>query len=546
MRALIIILIGIYTNNLLGQAVVIKDGLLKTPIENVNFRFAELGVISNQNGYVNIEAFNDKDIIEISHISYHTKKIAKENIKNTVYLESKINILPTVVLTELIKIPISKKYPIFTIKPIGISELEISMANLLSNESTIVVQESQSGGGSPNYRGMEANRLLLVIDNIPLNNAIYRSGHLQNSATINPFFIQSISLVSGPASVTYGNGAMGGALIFNTKSPVDKNKTRFHQQFESSSNTVISNFQANYYKKKLSHITAISLKSADNLKMGGNRYHGYHNWGETNTNQKEQLNTNYSQADFIHKTNYRINNKKNILINSQYSTSSNIYRFDKMNDTKNGAPKYKNWYYGPQIRFLQSINYTFNDTTIVFDIIKTTLGFQDIKESRHTQTIGEELLNERNENVKIYDANIDFTKRNQKIKLAYGIGARGQKISSTARLSDDNSNFYNTTRYPENGSIMQDFFAYSQANFSLYKRLNLLIGGRWNSSQLRAKFNNLNFQDIKNNNTSFVKSALISFNPIRNTSINAAYYGGFRNPNIDDVGKIFSKDDINV
>ena len=28
--------------------------------------------------------------------------------------------------------------------------------------------------------------------------------------------------------------------------------------------------------------------------------------------------------------------------------------------------------------------------------------------------------------------------------------------------------------------------------------------------------------------------------------MNASYYGGFRNPNIDDVGKVFSKDGINV
>ena len=105
--------------------------------------------------------------------------------------------------------------------------LESSVGNLLSRKSPVVVQESQPGGGSPNYRGMEANRLLLVVDGIQLNNAIFRSGHLQNSATINPFFIQSISLVSGPASVAYGSGAMGGALVFNTLQPLRENSVLF-------------------------------------------------------------------------------------------------------------------------------------------------------------------------------------------------------------------------------------------------------------------------------------------------------------------------------
>ena len=548
MRKVLLLLIGIYTNDLLGQIVIIKDSLLNTPIESATLSFKNSGAASDEKGVIDISPFNDDDIVEISHISYNTKKIIKKNIGKIIYMSQKTNILPEVILSEVIKIPISEKYPIFTITPIGINELETSIADLLSSESSVVIQESQVGGGSPNYRGMEANRLLLIVDDIPLNNAIYRSGHLQNSATINPFFIESISLLSGPASVAYGNGAMGGALIFNTQKPMPKNSIRFNQQFESSSNAVITSFQANYYSNKIYHITAFSLKSAANLKMGNNRNHGYENWGKEATNQNEQLYTNFTQADFLHKSNYRINKKNSVLINTQYSKSSNIYRFDQMNDLKDGVPEYKHWYYGPQIRFLQSINYTAEHKTIAFDNIKTTLAFQNIKESRHTQKVGEELLNNRNETVKIYDFNMDFNKQIQKIKLAYGIGTRNQQVFSTANLSNNNSTFYNTTRYPEDGSAIQDFFAYSQVNFPLNKKLDLLLGGRWNSSELRAKYNNptFSFEDIENNNTSFIKSALISFNPIRNTTINAAYYGGFRNPNIDDIGKIFSKDDITV
>ena len=201
MRKVLLLLIGIYTNDLLGQIVIIKDSLLNTPIENATLSFKNSGAVSDENGVIDISPFNDDDIVEISHISYNTKKIIKKNIGKIIYMSQKTNILPEVILTEVIKIPISEKYPIFTITPMGINEPETSIADLLSSESSVVVQESQVGGGSPNYRGMEANRLLLIVDDIPLNNAIYRSGHLQNSATINPFFIQSISLLSGPASV---------------------------------------------------------------------------------------------------------------------------------------------------------------------------------------------------------------------------------------------------------------------------------------------------------------------------------------------------------
>ena len=551
MKKIFLVFILIYTKLIFGQKIIIRDSVSKSPIENVSLSFKQLGVTSDKNGVVDITMFENDDTIDISHISYKTKSILKKEIKNIIYLSKKTFILPVIVLNEINKISISDKYPLFTIRPSGfVSRIESSTANLLSSQSSIVVQESQSGGGSPNYRGMEANRLLLVIDEVPLNNAIYRSGHLQNSASINPFFVESISLVTGPGSTAYGDGAMGGALVFNTLNPLNKTAFCLHQQFESSSNTIVTNFKANYFFNKTSHISAFSFKSSGNLRMGENRYHGYRNWGNERVSreQNEQLYTNYAQADFMHKSKYQINNKNSILFNTQYSTSTKIYRFDKMNDMTGDLPKYENWYYGPQIRFLQNINYNYRNKTYLYDNIRGLIAFQNIKESRHTQKSSESLLNNRNENVKIYDYNIDFNKRIKKIQLAYGLGRRSQKIISSASLSDNKSSFYNTTRYPEGGSSVLDLFAYSQINIPFVKKLNLIIGGRWNHSKITAEFNNPTFifDDLANTTTSFVKSGLITFKPNPKTMINAAYYGGFRSPNLDDLGKVFSKDDKNV
>ena len=52
-------------------------------------------------------------------------------------------------------------------------------ADILQKSGAVTVQMSQSGGGSPIIRGFEANRILLVVDGVRLNNAIFRSGHLQ-------------------------------------------------------------------------------------------------------------------------------------------------------------------------------------------------------------------------------------------------------------------------------------------------------------------------------------------------------------------------------
>ena len=52
-----------------------------------------------------------------------------------------------------------------------------STVDVLANQAGVSVQKSQLGGGSIVLRGMEANRVLLVVDGVRMNKLIYRSGH---------------------------------------------------------------------------------------------------------------------------------------------------------------------------------------------------------------------------------------------------------------------------------------------------------------------------------------------------------------------------------
>ena len=80
-------------------------------------------------------------------------------------------------------------------------------------------------------RGFEANRLLLVVDGVRLNNAIYRSGHLQNSLTIHPSMIERVEVVYGSSSVGYGSDALGGVVHYYTKNPLINNEKNKNSTF---------------------------------------------------------------------------------------------------------------------------------------------------------------------------------------------------------------------------------------------------------------------------------------------------------------------------
>ena len=65
--------------------------------------------------------------------------------------------------------------------------------DLLERTGNVFLQKSQQEGGSPVLRGFEASRVLIVIDGVRMNNAIYRAGHLQNVLRIDQSILEKIT-----------------------------------------------------------------------------------------------------------------------------------------------------------------------------------------------------------------------------------------------------------------------------------------------------------------------------------------------------------------
>ena len=210
-----------------------------------------------------------------------------------------------------------------------------------------------------------------------MNNTIYRSGHLQNSITIDPNSLERTEVIYGPSSVGYGSDALGGVVHLYTKTP-RINNSKFFNYYKSVSYNLNNKTKINNYSLELSKedglvIQAIPKSYFGDVVIGGNRRHGYENWGLVdyfsrnrgnnyfkiqlkNPNPNIQRNTSYKQKDFVQKFNIITGENSNLILNFQYSKSSNISRFDKMNEiNENGELKYAQWYYGPQKRLLSSL-----------------------------------------------------------------------------------------------------------------------------------------------------------------------------------------------
>ncbi len=576
----------LFSQILFAQEIVIKDASTNEPIPSVSVynKSQEKHVISDITGKVDISGFATNEIIFFKHLSYKDNSILKKNIKNKVVkLHSQKNTLEEVFISASKK---AVKRSRIAQETALISKEEIkkatpqTTADLLAIIPGIKVQKSQFGGGSPVLRGMEANRVLLVVDGVRMNNAIYRKGHLQNSITVSPNILERTEVVFGPSSVIYGSDALGGVIHYITKKPELNDSIILKPSFLSRYHTVNNAFSQQVgleiQAKKIASFTSFSYSKYGDLKMGHNRKHGFKNWGlqpyySTNTetyydanpvlnpNPEIQKNVGFSQLDLLQKIFYPLNNNVSISLNTQFSTTSDIPRFDKLTEYDNGQLKFAEWRYGPQKRFLISSQLDLNIHKKWIEDGVITVAFQDIKESRIQREFTSLKRSYKNENVKVFSVNADFEvpvdKKNNRL-LSYGSEFSYNKVNSKAIgkvLNVDNhqiigftDDFKVQSRYPDGGSSYSNVAIYTNYRQDISNKETLNTGIRLTNTYLKAKWIDETFIVLPNNHINLFNSALTAtlgyvIKPNRKWQINTVIASGFRSPNIDDVGKVREK-----
>jgi hemoglobin/transferrin/lactoferrin receptor protein len=445
-----------------SQKIKIIDKFTGKSVRNVTVYNEELTInlSSNNEGYVDISAFNSNEKIIFSHISYTLLKIKKSILqrqKKVVYLNKQSAQLDEIVLSVFKKAEktnrIAEQIAVISSKDIQKISPQTS-ADLLATIPGIKVQKSQFGGGSPVIRGMESNRVLLVVDGVRMNNAIYRKGHLQNSISVAPNMLDKTEVVFGPSSVIYGSDALGGVIHYYTKTPKisahDVVKTQFFSRFSSVNHEITSHVTAELRFFNWASLTSISFSNFGDLQSGSKRSHGFKDWGKvfyysenTHNNYSETpsvnphpellKNTGYHQTDFLQKFFIPLSTNTDLKINLQYSTSSDIPRFDRLTEFKNNSLKFAEWNYGPQNRFLLSSQLLIHPNKKWIETGTITGAYQHIQESRIQRKFGSIDRSHREEFVNIFSVNGDFSvplTQNKKRVLSYGFELTYNDVAS--------------------------------------------------------------------------------------------------------------------
>ncbi len=538
-----------------------------------------ISAVSNNNGVVILPEHDPTTELTVNYLGYQEQQVTLRSILNN---GGTLKLIPSdIQLEEIILIgrnELSREALPYQIESISQDKLKSTnpqtSADALSHHGNVFVQKSQSGGGSPVIRGFEANKLLLVVDGVRLNNAIYRNGHLQNAITVDPAMLESLEVIFGPNSLTYGSDALGGVVHFKSRLPKLQfqdtgeleSEVNYSLRYSTANQEKNAHFDINLGGKKLASLTSLSFSDFSDLRTGSNRSDEFPDFGKRleyietingedivrqNDDPNLQIGTAYKQYDVLQKFLYQPSDKIQLVANIQFSTSSDIPRYDQLIDRQDGLLRFAEWDYGPQQRFLASVKFKYLEPTKLFDKAIFITSFQNIHEDRISRRVGQTNRSSQLEEVFTQGFTADFTKElSSQFDLYYGANVQHDFVESIAFDEDILTNEIDQhvlTRYPSGGSDMTIYGAYAQLHYATKNDLgHLNLGVRASGTSLSFSYLESdpidwpeNFiEGISSTNSSFIWSAGWSQRYKQGWKWRSLVSSAFRSPNIDDIAKI--------
>ncbi|WP_115460933.1 TonB-dependent receptor plug domain-containing protein [Winogradskyella aurantiaca] len=563
--------------NLCAQQVKVVDAIDNLPIEGVaiyNLSKSKY-VITDLNGLADVTIFDaDEDLLfqNFLFIKRTLKKSELAALRYVVVLEENIEDLNQVVISaskfSQEKTDVVQKIVTLDAADIVVANPQTS-ADLLENSGNVFIQKSQLGGGSPMIRGFSTNRLLITVDGVRMNNAIFRGGNIQNVISIDPFSIRETEITLGAGSVVYGSDAIGGVMSFYTNKPQLSYKDELYfksnavARYSSANNELTGHLDLNFGLKKWAFYTSVSYSKFDDLRMGvfgpedylRNQYVIRQDDIDVvvdNPNPRIQVPTGYDQINLMQKAHYEPSDNLFFDFGLYYTSTSDVPRYDRLLRTdEDGQFVSAEWDYGPQQWFMANAQLTkTSSTSNLYDQLKATFAYQNFEESRKNRDFQSDIRTLRSENVDALSFNLDLEKRlSTRTNLYYGLEYVYNMVGSKANTLNINSGESSTTvtRYP-NGSTWQSVAAYTSVKFKPNPKFIFQSGLRYNHVISRAsfvennQFLNLPFDEANLNTGALTGSAGISWLPSDIVQWKFNLSTAFRAPNIDDKGKVFDSE----
>ncbi|TPV32033.1 TonB-dependent receptor [Paucihalobacter ruber] len=560
------------TVQLNAQTLTVTNAATGEPLEMVAIwnEANNLYAITNSKGQADVSSFKNINKIEISSLGFKTVNTNYDELqqKNFVLLMNVSNLNLTEVVLSGTRWRQTNRYLPYKIETISKRDVVLqnpqTAADLLEISGKVFIQKSQQGGGSPMIRGFSTNRLLYTVDGVRMNNAIFRSGNLQNVISLDAFATESTEVLFGPSSVIYGSDAIGGVMSFQTLTPqfsLDEKtlvKGNAVYRYASANNESTGHFHANVGWKRWAFLTSVTSQNYDHLRQGRHGPDDYLkpffvqriNSEDQVVGQDDKLlqkPSAFSQINVMHKVRFQPNEAWDFQYGFHYSETSPYGRYDRHNRQRDGLPQFAQWDYGPQLWMMNHINITHTRKRQFFDDFTIRLAHQHFEESRINRRLNNDIQNNQYEQVNATSVNLDFKKAiSAGSTLFYGAEYIFNDVNSTGKELDiiTSNATAALSRYPE--SLWQSAAVYLSNEIKLNPKTTLQGGLRYNYFKLNADFDpqflNFPFTEANVSNSAVTGSFGAVYRPTKRWIFKANLGTAFRAPNVDDIGKIFDSE----
>ncbi len=435
-------------------------------------------------------------------------------------------------------------------------------ADLLGQSAGIFIQKSQQAGGSPMIRGFAANRVLIVADGVRMNNAIFRSGNLQNIISIDPQAVENAEVIMGPGTILYGSDAIGGVMDFHTITPrLSSNDTILIKGMALLRHATANREQTfhahlNLGGRKWSWLGSFSHSDFDDLRMGSNggqvsylrpRYVTVINGFDsvvTNKDPRVQRFTGYRQVNILQKVRFKPDMYTDLQYAYTLANSGDAPRYDRLIQNRQGLPRFAEWNYAPMVWQMHRLQWLHNKETKLHDRSRIIMALQDYREGRFDRSLNSPTRNRSNEHVMGWHLHWDNLKKLRMGSLHYGLEWVLDRVYSVAYSENIKTGAQSPqqSRYPD-GSTAMNTALYLSHKYALKDRVFISSGIRANHGLLRSSFDDtfLKFPFKETRISAGTVTGNLGMSMLTGTSgsIHFNLSTGFRMPNIDDLGKIF-------
>lgn len=346
------------------------------------------------------------------------------------------------------------------------------LPDLLRGETGVFVQQTTPGQSAPIIRGLIGSSILMLVDGMRLNTAIFRSAPNQYFALVDPYNVERIEVVRGAGSALYGSDAMGG--VINVITPVPRLASEQWQlhgkalgQFSSADTSWVNRVSLEGGKSGVAIHGGFTYQNHNDLRGGGDigiqRPSGYEVYAGDG-------------ALFLERGN------QDLFLSVQYLKQPQTPRFDELvPGFGQTQPSSAVFFFEPNDRLFLHGRYRLRNPLPFVDGLELHVAFQEINDDRRNRDFGGTREDREQNRDALTGITLQLTSRwGQWMTFTYGGEIYLDEVNSSRVGRNINTGTTSTrqSRFAD-GSTLNSFSFYLQDEIRVHPRLTAVLGGRF-------------------------------------------------------------------